>query len=301
MGRPFTIPGVTLEEVLGACKAEHGRALYGLAAAAAKDLADYVRERRDDGDLELVELPPGAPAADPPSAAGAPPPPPSSTDDLEALLTDTGRNVLEALRVVAGEWRKPRELAALLDVDVGRLTRPPARPPPHPPRRAQRPTTPGLRVPRPRRADPRGRPRARPARPQGRRSGRARRRGRQHRRGPPRGARRPARPGRRQHTASRPAGHRRAADQPPRPPRARGRTGTPTPRGRTPAATNGAGTLDGQALHELAFRPATIPELANRLRIERRAAAAVIRRLDADGDLERRGRRNGEVIYGGLV
>jgi DNA-binding MarR family transcriptional regulator len=300
MGRPFTIPGVTLEEVLGACKAEHGRALYSLAAAAAKDLADYVRERRDDGDLELVELPPGAPAADPPSAAGAPPPPPSSTDDLEALLTDTGRNVLDALRAVAGEWRKPRELAALLDVDVSRLTR------------ALRdlrltrlvehngllrqasafrvPAAPTLEA---------GLERAR----RGLKAAAAAERGdeaasivedlREERAAL-----------RAQAAASTPPVDQQAAG-PPISRRVRRELEAEQERQRReaerPPATNGAGTLDGQALHELAFRPATIPELAGRLRITPREAAAVIRRLEDDGDLERRGRRSGEIIYGGVL
>src|SRR5204863_7062781 len=88
-------------------------------------LADYVRDRRNDGDLEPVELA-GAPAADPPAAAGAPPPASGtvsrSTADLEALLTDRGRDVLEALRLVAGQWRAPRDLAEALDVKVDLLT-----------------------------------------------------------------------------------------------------------------------------------------------------------------------------------
>lgn len=64
-------------------------------------------------------------------------------------------------------------------------------------------------------------------------------------------------------------------------------------------ATNGSGTLIGQALHALIMRPATIPELAARLDIDRADAARVIRRLEDDGDLERRGRRRGEILYQG--
>lgn len=64
-------------------------------------------------------------------------------------------------------------------------------------------------------------------------------------------------------------------------------------------ATNGSGTLLGQALHALIMRPATIPELAARLNVSRADAARVIRQLEDDDDLARRGRRRGEIIYEG--
>lgn len=122
---PFVVPGVTLEEVLGAAKTAAGRRLYGLAAAAARDLATYVRERREDGDLEPVKLA-GAPAADPPSAAGAPshasPATVSrSTPVDEDLLNAAERAVHAYLDGNRGAWHSPRELAGALDLGAKAL------------------------------------------------------------------------------------------------------------------------------------------------------------------------------------
>lgn len=62
---------------------------------------------------------------------------------------------------------------------------------------------------------------------------------------------------------------------------------------------DGDGTPLGKALSTLALNPSTIPELAARLGIEKAHAARLVRALEADGDLDRCGRRNGEIIYRG--
>lgn len=126
MSRPFQVPGVSLEEVLGACKTERGRELYALMAAAAVDLLDHVRERREDGDLVLVELP--APPAeqargDSAPSSASPLPAPTARPGVEELLTDVGRRALELLRRDPSRWWAPRELAAELEVANDRLTR----------------------------------------------------------------------------------------------------------------------------------------------------------------------------------
>jgi hypothetical protein len=59
------------------------------------------------------------------------------------------------------------------------------------------------------------------------------------------------------------------------------------------------GTALGKALESLRYRPATIPELASRLKLEPREAAALIRKLEDDEDLNRVGRRGGEIVYEG--
>jgi DNA-binding Lrp family transcriptional regulator len=59
------------------------------------------------------------------------------------------------------------------------------------------------------------------------------------------------------------------------------------------------GTPIGKALAALTLTPSTIPELAERLGIEKAHAARLIRALEDDGDLDRGGRRNGEIVYRG--
>lgn len=295
MPSPFVIPGVTLEEVLGAAKTDTGRRLYTLAATAAKDLADHVRERRDDGDLEPVELG-GAPASAPPAEAGAPSHPSPATVSRstpidEDLLSDAERAVRAYLDGNRGAWHSPRELVAALEFKAsavgdalrtwrllrviehnGKLRtaaryRIPLQPAPADRGDEAASIVDDLREERDAlRADAELEEALKPADvtfgP-----GAA---------GPPAVSRRV-----RRELEAEAERQRREAQPPP--------------------ATNGNGTLDGQALHELCFRPATIPELAARLRIAPRDAAAVIRRLEDDGDLERRGRRSGEIIYAGLA
>ncbi len=62
-----------------------------------------------------------------------------------------------------------------------------------------------------------------------------------------------------------------------------------------------AGTLQGRVVAHTQAKPSTLPEISAALRVEREDVAAVARKLEEDGDLERVGRRGGEVVYRGRV
>lgn len=68
-----------------------------------------------------------------------------------------------------------------------------------------------------------------------------------------------------------------------------------------PAGADSNGTIDGKVLEALMAVPATIPELAARMGLERADVAAAIARLEKSGDISRNGRKvgSGDILYRG--